>query len=205
MGVTTSVVAAGLLTFGTGATLGDIEEPAYEVVESNADFEVRLYAPRLIATTQVGGSARTSSNRGFRILADYIFGNNAAGTEIAMTAPVGQRPSEKIAMTAPVEQRPDGDEWVITFTMPSKYTLESVPRPVDPRVKIQQLPAQRFAAIRFNGAPDAATVERRKRALADTVTDAGLAISGQAVYARYDPPWTIPFLRRNEILIPLGQ
>jgi hypothetical protein len=204
-GITTSVAAAGLLIFGTGATSRNIEEPAYEVVETRGDFEIRAYAPRLVATTEVEGSARASSNRGFRILADYIFGNNASRTEIAMTAPVGQQPSEEIAMTAPVEQRPSGAKWVITFTMPSKYSLESLPRPLDARVEIRKLPAQRFAAIRFNGAPDAATVDRRKLAFARKLGDAGLVIAGEAIYARYDPPWTIPFLRRNEILIPLEE
>lgn len=204
-GAATGLVAAGLLTFGTGATLGNIEEPTYEVVEANEDFEIRAYAPRIVAMTEVTGTARTSSNRGFRILADYIFGNNAARAEIAMTAPVGQQPSEEIAMTAPVEQRPQGDKWVITFTMPSKYTLETLPRPLDERVEIRQLPPRRFAAIRFNGAPDGATVDRRKEALAQKVTGAGLEIAGEPIYARYDPPWTIPFLRRNEILIPLRE
>lgn len=205
LGIATSVVAAGLLVFGTGATtLSGIEEPTYEVVEQGEDFEIRRYAPRIVAMTKVEGSARTASNRGFRILANYIFGANVSQTEIAMTAPVGQQPNQEIAMTAPVEQRPAGKEWVITFTMPSEYTLETLPRPVDKRVEIRQLPAQRYAAIRFNGAPDAATVARRKKALSQRVADAGLPIAGEPVYARYDPPWTIPFLRRNEILVPLA-
>lgn len=200
-----AVAATGLVVSQTYAR--DIEIPDYEVLSTHDGFEVRHYAPRLVAEVEVEGSERDATNTGFRVLANYIFGNNTTQGEIAMTAPVDRRAaSETIEMTAPVDRRAAGEErWIITFTMPSKYTMETLPRPNDDRVEIRELPPTRYAVMRFSGSPSEKKVERRMEWLAAAVQSAGLPSAGKPpVYARYDPPWRLPFLRRNEISIELA-
>ncbi len=185
----------------------DIEIPRYEVVSVHEDFEVRRYASRLVAQVEVVGKSKDATNAGFRILADYIFGNNTTRDAIAMTAPVDrQAASEAIAMTAPVgrQQAQAEDRWVVTFTMPREYTDETLPRPNDERVKIRRIPVSHVAAVKFSGAPGEGWVERKMTSLEEAVRTEGLQTAGRpATYARYDPPWTLPFLRRNEILLDL--
>lgn len=203
--------AAGAVVVERRAVAEKIETPAYDVVTKHDGFEVRRYAPTIVAEVQVEGSARNASNAGFRLLADYIFGNNESRSEIAMTAPVAQKASsEKIAMTAPVAQTEATGEgtdrrWVIQFTMPSKYTMKTLPRPRDERVKIREMPEAYFAAVRFSGAPAHSTVETRMAKLEDAARAAGLEPTGTPTYARYDPPWVLPFMRRNEILLPIAR
>lgn len=204
-----AVTVTGLVASQTFAR-GDIESPRYEVVSTHDGFEVRRYASRLVAEVEVTGNGREASNAGFRLLADYIFGNNTARSSIAMTAPVDRRAtSEAIAMTAPVDRRAvegedDDERWVITFTMPSRYTLDTLPVPNDARVHIRELPPTHHAAVRFSGAPSEARVRERMAELARAVEAAGLEAAGvPPTYARYDPPWTLPMLRRNEILLEL--
>lgn len=186
-----AIAITGLVA-STSSARNEIETPRYEVASTHDGFEVRRYAPRLVAEVEVTGSGRTASNAGFRLLADYIFGNNTSRGSIAMTAPVDRR-------------RADADErWRITFTMPSKYTLETLPKPNDERVEIRRLPTTHFAAVRFSGAPNDATVQERMDALRRAVEAEGLELAATApIYARYDPPWTLPMLRRNEILLEL--
>lgn len=201
-----SVIVASSAVFGTRAIAADIERPAYDVIERHADFEVRRYAPRIVAEVEVEGAGKDASNAGFRVLANFIFGDNVRRTEIAMTAPVDrQARSEEIAMTAPVDRTKTGKErWRIAFTMPSQYTMETLPRPNDERVIIREIPRSHFAVVRFSGAPGERAVQRRMQALVDAVEEAGLTSAGHPpVYSRYDPPWTLPFLRRNEIQLEL--
>ena len=192
-----------------------VETPDYQLVASYPSFEHRRYAPRLVAEVEVSGPSKQATNAGFRILADFIFGNNSKQTEVAMTAPVDRTASETIEMTAPVDRTPaepdagqgeDGeDQWVIAFTMPSKYTRETLPQPNDARVKIREIPPRDYAVMRFSGAPAEAKVEAKIAAFIAEVEDAGLERSGAPpTYARYDPPWTPGFLRRNEIFIELA-
>ena len=195
------------------------ETPKYKVEKSTADFEVRRYESRLVAEVRVSGDPRQASGNGFRVLAGYIFGNNVPAEEIAMTSPVERRPAgegEEIAMTSPVEQRPaargDGDpeadlatskSWWVTFTMPSKWDEKSLPKPKDDRIRIVRIPVQRVAVVTFSGNPSAPKVEQRKDALLAAVRKAGLEPDGVPTYARYDPPWTPAFMRRNEIMLRL--
>ncbi len=183
-----------------------IEEPAYEVVESFEGFEVRAYAKRVVAQTRVGGDAREASSAGFKILAAYIFGANRSRASIAMTAPVGQaRAGESIAMTAPVGQRRDADEWLVSFTMPAARTLETLPEPLDARVELRETPARRVAVQRFSGNPRPPIVEERKREFLERLRAEGLEPEGEVEYARYDPPWVLPMLRRNELWVTLAE
>lgn len=205
--VTTAAIG---LTAGTSLARESIEIPDYEVTATHELFEVRRYAPRLVAEVEVEGEGRKAANAGFRVLADFIFGNNEARGSIAMTAPVDRRAtSTTIDMTAPVDRREvEGEDeeprWVIAFTMPSKWTMETLPKPRDERVHIREIAPKTYAVMRFSGAPSEAKVERRMEVLDRAVREAGLTPSGEPpTYARYDPPWTLPMLRRNEILLEL--
>ena len=186
------------------------EEPKYRVEKTYGDFEVRLYAPVIVAETEVGGEFGKGSNEGFRRLAGYIFGGNDGGRKIAMTAPVGAEPvrgkaeGTTIAMTAPVGAQPKGEGWLVTFTMPSKWTMASLPVPDDERVRLREVPARRMAAVRFSGTWGAEKFEAVAARLRDQMRDEGLVpADAPPVFARYDPPWTPWFLRRNEVLVPI--
>jgi effector-binding domain-containing protein len=182
-----------------------VEQPAHVVEATHADFEVRRYEPRIVAEVEVDGAPREATNQGFRILADYIFGNNVPRVKLSMTAPVDRRASEKIEMTAPVDRRRSGQAWVIAFTMPARHSIETLPEPVDERIAIRQIPTTRYAVARFSGAPSETVVRRRMAALVEQVEAAGYEVAGTPpTYARYDPPWTPPFARRNEILLELA-
>ena len=186
------------------------EEPKYRVEKDYGEFEVRLYAPVIVAETEVTGEFGKVSNEGFRRLAGYIFGGNDGGRKIAMTAPVGTEPPRKtaagtkIAMTAPVGAKPKGEGWVVSFTMPSNWTMASLPVPDDERVRLREVPARRVAAVRFSGTWGAEKFEDVAARLREQIKEKGLVAADEPpVYARYNPPWTPWFLRRNEVLVPL--
>jgi hypothetical protein len=181
-----------------------IEKAKYAVLEKKDDFEIRRYAPQIVAETFVGGDLKAAGNEGFRRLYAYISGDNKKKESIAMTAPVGQEAgSEKIAMTAPVGQEKLGNQWRITFLMPAEYTLESLPDPIDARVKLVQEPGRLMAAVRYSGTWSEAGYEKNKTSLEEYIRRRGLTKAGTAVWARYDPPFMPWFLRRNEVLIPV--
>ncbi len=194
-------VPAGIATAARKRT----EEPKYDVQAKHSGFEVRRYAPRIVAEVDVKGSGREASSAGFRLLADFIFGNNTAQAEVAMTAPVDRTAvSEAIDMTAPVDRTAKGDAWVIAFTMPSKYTMQTLPKPNDGRVRIREVPPTRYAVMRFSGSPNDKVVGSRMDLLIERVQKEGYTTAGKPpTYARYDPPWTPSFLRRNEIMLEL--
>jgi hypothetical protein len=199
-----AIVSAPLALSGKVHARNRVETPRYRVVANHDGFEVRQYAARVVAEVTVKGSAREASNQGFRILAGFIFGANHGAASIEMTSPVDQRPAPvRIAMTAPVDRRMDGDQWVITFTMPVEYTLSTLPEPTDARIRIRELPAASFAVTQVGGSPIESTLRQRKEEFVASVLEAGFHLSGRPSYARYDPPWTPPFLRRNELLAPL--
>ena len=182
-----------------------VKEPSYSVQVKDGDFEVRAYEPRVVAETVVQGDWGASGNEGFRRLAGYIFGKNTTRSKIAMTAPVGQRvESRKIAMTAPVGQRRDGDAWVVTFTMPEGETLESLPQPLDSRVVLREMPAERFAVVRFSGRWSDRKMLERANTLREWAKSRGLDVVGEPEVNRYNPPWTLWFLRRNEVWLEIG-
>jgi len=185
------------------------EEPKHRVLETRDGFEVRLYEPQVVAETLVEGEFGGGGNEGFRRVAGYIFGGNDGGRKIAMTAPVAQerRPGErdgmKIAMTAPVAQQKAGEGWTVAFIMPSEHTMATLPKPNDPRVILREVPARRVAAVTFSGTWGAERFDAIARELLGALDAAGFVPSGPPVYARYNPPWTPWFLRKNEVLVPL--
>lgn len=190
---------------------GGTEEPSFTVERKVGDVEIRRYGNRIAAETTIDADEEKARNEGFRRLAGYIFGGNTGKTKIAMTAPVAQSPggkkpsSEKIAMTAPVAaQRGAGGQWMIRFFMPSEYTMESLPTPKDDRVRLVSVPGERVAVLRYSGAYDPKAVEARIAELLRTLRDNGIEPAGEPMSWFYDPPWTVPFLRRNEAVVTLA-
>jgi hypothetical protein len=201
-------VALALPVLLTVTARADTEEPRYTVVERLGEVEIRQYGTRLAADVVVTGDEEDARNKGFRVLADYIFGNNASKTDIAMTAPVAQEAarSEKIAMTSPVAQeRGPGNTWRVRFFMPSKYTRETLPKPNNPAVEIVELPGETMAVLRFSNSRSAQRIAEKTAELTRIIETSRWVATGAAVSWLYDPPWTLPFFRRNEVAIPVRQ
>ena len=196
-----------------------IEEPKYEVIVSDAQFEVRHYAPVLIAETIVEGDMDAASSKGFRLIADFIFGNNLSSdtdkkSKIAMTAPVTVEPqSSKIAMTAPVTVEPQAAEsnmktaktWRINFVMPSQYTLANIPKPKNNAVSLREVPSKYFIVHKYSGFNTASRVQAKTDEAVEWATKRSYKIIGTPQLSRYDPPWTLPMFRRNEIMIEIAE
>lgn len=200
-------IALGLLvaiTFSGGTAMAT-EEPEFTLVLQQGAFEVRDYPALVVAEVTVEGERFAAANAGFRLLAGYIFGGNTRRQSIAMTAPVVQGPvaGDKIAMTAPVLQTGQAGSWIIRFVMPETYTLESLPVPNDPKVQLRSQPAARVAVVRFSGLAPEKDIQRKTTELVDFLAARQLKAIGPAALARYNPPWTLWFMRRNEIMIPV--
>jgi hypothetical protein len=196
-----------LLIGGFSLSAGEamaIEESSYSVVEQVDNFELRRYQPNIVAETLVEGDFSEVGNEGFRRLAGYIFGKNRKQQSIDMTAPVSQEPdSEKIAMTAPVSQEAEGGKWRITFTMPAEYTMETLPMPLDDKVILKQEPGRLMAAIQYSGTWSRDRYLEKEASLRSFIDAHSLQATGEPVFARYNAPYTLWFLRRNEVLIPV--
>jgi len=189
--------------FVSCATVG-IEKVQYAVLEKDRGIEVREYKPYLVAETLVNSDFKEAGNVAFRRLFNYISGANQSKESIAMTAPVNQQSaSEKIAMTAPVTQQAAGDKFAVSFVMPAKYTLETIPQPTDPAVVVKEVPGYKAAVIRYSGTWSQKRYEAKKTALEAFIKDNGLTAAGEPIWARYDPPFQLWFLRRNEVVIPI--
>ncbi len=181
-----------------------VEEVPYTVIEQNGAFELRQYPPHIVAETTIEGAFDQVGSEGFRRLADYINGKNRSRQSIAMTAPVSQEAgSEKIAMTAPVGQQNSGGRWRITFVMPAKHTLDTLPEPIDSRIKLTQEPGHLMAAVRYSGTWSRKGYEENKELLLAWIDERGFEQAGEPMWARYNPPFMPWFLRRNEVLIPV--
>ncbi len=181
-----------------------VERPSYSVEISQSPYEIRDYAPTLVAVVHVEGDRSDAVSAGFRILANYIFGDNRAGGKIAMTAPVTQTRGHAIAMTAPVEQQSDPTGWEVRFTMPAAYTIDTLPTPNDRRVHIVQVPGQRLAVIKFSGFWSDANLQSHAAQLLAWLKARNLSASATPTYAYYDPPWTPWFMRTIEVMVEIG-
>lgn len=181
-----------------------IEEPSYEVLQQNGNFELRQYAPYIVAETRVEASFEEAGSIAFQRLFRYISGNNVVQQKIAMTAPVTQSAGEKISMTAPVVQVADGNAYLVAFTLPASYTLATAPKPLDPTVQIRQVPAQHIASWRYSGRWTANNYRENEALLRERLKELRLTARGAPVLARYDPPFKPWFMRRNEVLIPVA-
>jgi hypothetical protein len=201
-----------LISLLIASTALAIEEPKYIVLEKSEPFELRSYAPRIVAEVKVDGDLDAASSQGFRLIAAYIFGKNQVSEKIAMTAPVGiessdQNKSAKIAMTVPVaieggkSFEDASNQWTVSFVMPSEYTLATLPKPLNSEVKIRVVPAEKRAVITFSGFNSAEKAQAKTQLLQDWIKTKNLKTTGDPQFARYNPPWSLPFMRRNEILI----
>lgn len=186
-----------------GPIMSDVEKPKYQVTVIANGIELRSYDPMLVAAVQMSGTRKDAISRGFRVLADYIFGNNTLDQNISMTAPVEQQAGQKIAMTAPVQQQQGSNSWIISFVMPKKFTLKTIPRPNNEMIKIKEVPAQRFITIRFSGTNSNDNIKQNEKALFNYIAKNKINVTGEPKYAFYNPPWTLPFMRRNEIMVQL--
>ena len=185
-----------------------IEEPKYVSSEMEAPFEIRQYESVLIAEVMVEGTRDEASNKGFRLIADFIFGNNEGSQKesqkIAMTAPVTIEP-RKIAMTVPVTvDQSDEKNWRVQFVMPKEYSMETLPKPKNNLVKIKEIPSKRYAVMVFSGLNNLEKIENNTKQLRTWMSDKQLNAIGTPQLARYNPPWTLPPWRRNEILIEIA-
>jgi hypothetical protein len=203
LSVLLSMVLWSCATSGGSSGVG-IERSQYSVLEKEGRFELRLYQPCIVAETVVESDFGDAGNIAFRKLYNYISGENRKKESIAMTAPVNQESrSEKIAMTAPVGQQRSGDKWVVSFLMPSKYTMQTLPEPLDPAVTLREIPARKMASVRYSGTWSQKRYEEYRSRLGQFMENRKWKVAGEPVFARYDPPFQLPFFRRNEVLIPV--
>jgi hypothetical protein len=184
------VLLSALAVGGWFWAIRSVETPAYAVAEADGRFEIRDYPAMVVAEVAVDGPRREALSAGFRPLARYIFAR--------------EREGGRIAMTAPVTQTDGGDGWIVGFVMPAEYDLADLPPPGPTPVTLRETPPARMAAVRFSGRADDALLAEREEALRGWMAARGLAAAGAPVHAHYDDPLTPGFLRRNEILIPVG-
>ncbi len=206
------VLVAVLLTVFCGGSAMSQEEAKYRVVKKDGAFEVREYEQRVVAETFVRGDFGGAGNVAFNRLFGYISGRNKSRQKIAMTAPVTQEISdparaagagEKIAMTAPVTQEEAGGAFRVTFILPASYTLENAPEPADPSVRLKDEPAHRAAVIRYSGSWSSSLYGKKLVELRDWMSSSSLVAAGNPIWARYNAPFSLPVLRRNEVIIPV--
>jgi effector-binding domain-containing protein len=197
------ILATAVIIIGAMDAMA-IEEAKYKVVKKDNEFEIRDYTPHILAETIVEGDFEEAGNKAFNRLFRYISGVNRSRDKVKMTIPVAQEPiGEKIEMTAPVGQQRFQERWAVSFMMPASYTLETLPEPEDPKVTLRQVPARRIAAVRYSGFWNEKSYLRYKLELESWIRERGLTVVGDPIWARYNPPFTPWFLRRNEILIPV--
>ena len=202
-------IAAGGVLVLAGALYGpissNVEHPKYSVVKKDGNIEICDYPSMIVAEVDVSGERDPALNQGFREIANYIFGNNLSSRKVGMTAPVTQQASQKIAMTTPVTQQGDGKNWQVRFIMPAKYTMQTLPKPNNPSVKLKEIDSEMFAVIRFSGLAGKASLDRHTKELEAYLRSNNMKALGAPTYAFYNPPWTLPFLRRNEIMIEVAR
>ncbi len=207
LGALGGLAVLGLL-YGLGfkAYEATLEKPEYSVVKKTKAYQVRRYAPMLVAEVEVDQAGDEGLRQGFMLLAEYIFGGNQAASgpqKIAMTAPVmDSRPSQKIAMTAPVMDQPSPSGRTVSFMMPSQWTESTLPTPNNPSIRFRQWPKRDLAAFRFAGRWSQAELDQKSKEFSRILEEEGVAFSGPT-FAFYDPPASLPFFRRNEILFEL--
>ena len=187
-------------SLATGPIMSNVETPSYKVIQSKGKIEIREFDPMVIAEVQVVGRRKDAISSGFKLLADYIFGNNISQENIDTTATIQRPASEKIAMTAPVQQQLANNSWLVSFVMPSEYNLEDLPKPKNVEVKLKNVPVKRFVTIQFSGTSSDENLAKHKKLLVEFIKNNSISVTGTSKYAFYNPPWTLPLMRRNEVM-----
>ena len=186
-----------------GPIMSRVEQPDYQIEASNGGIEIRAYGPMIAAQAVVEGERKAAISEGFRLIAAYIFGANKPNAKIAMTAPVQQQ-RQTIAMTAPVTQQVSGNAWTVRFIMPKASTLETLPAPDDARVSLKPISARRFAVLTFSGLATDGAILKRTEDLRRYAAEHNITTTGEPLLAFYNPPWTLPFFRRNEVMLEIA-
>ena len=181
------------------------DEPEFNLIFKDKNFEIRQYKPKILAQISVSGDFDDASSKGFKILADFIFGNNisaSGSSKIDMTTPVVMEPLSKlIEMTTPILTEGKNKDWIVSFIMPKEYLLNTLPKPNNRDIKIVSLPSEKYAVIVFSGLVRESSYSKQFKLLNDFIINKKLVALGQVQIARYNPPWTLPFFRRNELMI----
>jgi len=200
MTVLTSLFLTACSVFGVRSA----EEPHYQVLNDFGHIQIRLYPALVVAETGINADYENSSNQGFQRLAGYIFGNNKKQLKMVMTAPVLQeQKAETLAMTAPVIQQQSGLIWLMAFVLPKDYSVATAPIPLDSAVIIKELPEKKVAVIQYSGFLSEQGIKDKSEELTNWLSQQGYKAISPARSAAYDPPWTLPFLRRNEVHIDI--
>ena len=189
-----------------GTNLSALEEPKYSVLKEYENFEIRNYDSYLVAEVDIEGSYNKTGNEAFRILAGYIFGDNQSSTKMNMTAPVESeaiQPSERMNMTAPVFSNKNVNGYTYRFVMESKYTQETLPMPNNSKIRITEIKDRVMAVISFSGRWSQKNFEKHEQILVNDLKNEGIGVASEAIYARYNAPFTPWFLRRNEIMFEI--
>jgi len=198
--VLTTLFLAGCSVFG----IRSADEPNYQVLNDYGHIQIRQYPVLDVAQTEVTADYKNSSSQGFQRLAGYIFGNNKKQQKIAMTAPVIQeQEAETMAMTAPVIQQKSGAVWLMAFVLPADYSVSTAPAPLNSAVLIKEIPGKKVAVIRYSGSLSEQGIEEKSKELYNWLSKQGYRAISPSRSAAYDPPWTLPFLRRNEVHIDI--
>jgi len=181
------------------------EEPDFKLISKEGDFQIREYDPKIIAQVEVAGNFDEASSKGFKLLADYIFGNNILEGEsqkISMTTPVEMSPlAENLLITSPVMDDQVNDKWLINFVMPDEYSLDTLPKPNNSQVNIIEVPKEKYAVIVFSGLVREYSYAEKAELLSNYLNENSFKQQGNIKIARYNPPWTLPFFRRNELMV----
>jgi hypothetical protein len=195
-----------LWALGSLMVVWSIEQPSYSVVADRDGYQIRTYEAYIVAQTQVSGSRASALTEGFRVIADYIFGNNTNKSSIAMTAPVlEQQASQKISMTSPVLSTDNtSGESIISFVLPSQYSLQTLPTPNNPQVSLREVPAQTVAVLSFTWYATDTRIAKKQAQLLELLERDSIAIAGDIQVAQYNPPLSMPLVLRNEIIVPIA-
>jgi len=183
------------------------EEPDFKLISEEGEFQIREYDPKIIAQVEVEGDFDEASSKGFKLLADYIFGNNLLDGEsqkISMTTPVEVSPlADNLSMTSPIMDDQVNKTWSINFVMPKEYTLDTLPMPNNSEVKIIKVPSEKYAVILFSGLVRESSYAEKSELLSNYIKANNFMPQGTIKIARYNPPWTLPFFRRNELMVKI--
>ena len=207
------VVAGAVGAWALRANEASLEQPRYQVVAQSKDYEVRKYDPYIVAETQTRGTFETSGSEAFQILAGYIFGKNQSGEKMSMTAPVesNRESGTSMKMTSPVLSAPGAREgsnedgiYRYRFVMESKFTMNTLPQPLDTRIQIKQIEPRLVAVRRYSGSWGQSAYQKNEALLEKALKRDGRRPVGDPEFARYNAPFTPSFLRRNEVLIEIA-